>query len=98
MAAYELAVELWKEAQNDPAFVGVLRSELSSLVRGMALGTATGDIINASKNGASYTMRPSVTLNARKEAISYALWCIDNNMQPTRTRRVIFTTSANESC
>jgi hypothetical protein len=88
----DLAQALWDEAQNDPSYAAVLRSQVSQLAKDMASGRVTGDIVSGSKNGSSYTMRPGMTIGVRLSAMRYVLKCLETNTPPSRTSRILFTT------
>lgn len=85
-----LAADLWDVAQDDPFLLGRLERERNSLIESVALGTTTGDIINASKNGVSYSMRVGYTLNDRISALRLAINGIKMNIRPSRTSQVRF--------
>lgn len=86
-----LAQDLWDIAQDDPAVLSTLKTERKSLVLAIAAGTTTGDIVNASKNGASYTQRPGYTLQDRRAALSVAINHIEGCIRPTHNQRIRFT-------
>lgn len=85
-----LAQDLWDLAQDDAGLLATLKTERSSLVLAIVAGTTTGDIVNASKNGASYTQRPGFTVQDRRAALSLAIQCIEADLRPSRNRRAIF--------
>ena len=86
-----LAQDLWDLAQDDTRVLATLKTERKSLLLSIASGAVTGDIVNASKNGASYTQRPGYTLQDRRAALSYAIQHIESGIRPSRNQRTRFT-------
>lgn len=86
-----LAQDLWDVTQDDPAVLNTLKTERKALVLAIASGATTGDIVNASKNGASYTQRPGYTLQDRRAALSVAIRHIEACVRPSRNQRIRFT-------
>lgn len=85
-----LAQDLWDIAWEDPSYAATLREEAVTLAKAIATGSNTGDVVSGSKNGATYTMRPGFTVQARLRAMRLAIKGLDQGIRPSRNRRVIF--------
>lgn len=86
----QLAQELWDLAQSDASVAAILKKERKDLLLAITKGENTGDIVNASKNGSSYTARPGYTIGIRLAALSAAIRGLDEGIRPNRNQRVKF--------
>jgi hypothetical protein len=85
-----LAQDLWDLAWDDPSFEAELRGEHRTLLKAIAAGTSTNDIISGSKNGASYTARPGFNIQDRLAGMKLAIQGLDNKVRPSRYKRYFF--------
>jgi len=85
-----LAQDLWDLGQVDPTVLGELRTEHKTFIMAIAKGEIPGDIVNGSKNGSSYTMRPGYTVNDRRTALSLAIRGLEIGIRPSRTCTIRF--------
>lgn len=85
-----LAQTLYDLAQDDASIIAKLKTERRSLALGSIDGTTPGDVVNASKNGASYTMRPGYTVQDRLNVLAMAINAIETKIRPSRNKRILF--------
>jgi len=86
-----LAQDYWDLAQSDPTILATLQTQSRNILLGIANGTATGDIVQAGKNGANYTQRINYSLSDRQAAMKWAIESIKSGIRPSRNQRVKFT-------
>jgi aspartate/tyrosine/aromatic aminotransferase len=85
-----LAQDLWDLAWDDAAYAATLEEDAVTLTKAVAAGTNTGDVVSASKNGATYTMRPGFTVQERLRAMRLAIKGLKHRTRPSRNRRIVF--------
>ena len=85
-----LAQDMWDLARDDPSYAAQLKTDHKALVVAITSGTATGDVISASKNGSSYTMRPGFSIQDRMTAMKLAIRGITTGYRPSRSTRTRF--------
>lgn len=86
----ELAQDFYREGCKDPSFAASLASYHRTLLLSVASGDRCGDVVQGSKNGSSYTIRPAYSLDERRQAISLALACLRGGTPPTNTQKSRF--------
>ena len=62
----------------------------TALLTGMLSGGTYGSIVNASKNGASYTIRVDVSTEDRRNALKLAVNGLNSGVRPSRTYHARF--------
>lgn len=84
------AQDLWEIGKSDPTWLGTLKVYHKEVMVGIASGSGVGDVVTGSKNGASYTMRPTHSLEHRRASLSLAIKGLQRGFYPTRDLRVRF--------
>lgn len=84
-----LAKDLWDIGQDDPSLLPKLKAERAALVLAIRDGSGVGDIVQGSKNGASYTMRVGYSIEDRRAALSAAITGLQSGIRPGRVSRTI---------
>jgi hypothetical protein len=85
-----LAQDFYDEAVKDAAFAAALQAARKALLTGMLSGGTYGSIVNASKNGGSYTIRVDVSTEDRRNALKLAVKGLDCGVRPSRTYHARF--------
>lgn len=85
-----LAQDLYDEACDDPSLLATYQEEKRALMLGIRSGSASGDIISGSKNGASYTKRVGFSVDDRLSALRYAINGIKSGARPGNVSRSFF--------
>lgn len=85
-----LAQDLYDEARGDAAFAASLKAARKALLTGVVSGGTYGSIVNASKNGASYTIRIDVSTEDRRNALKLAVKGLETGVRPSRTYHARF--------
>ena len=85
-----LAQDFYDTAICDAEFRAALLSARTALLTGMLSGGTYGSIVNASKNGASYTIRIDVSTEDRRNALKLAANGLTSGIRPSRTYHARF--------
>ena len=86
----EAAAQIWDVYQDDNSILATLVADRKALVLAIAAGTKSGDVIQGSKNGVSYTMRTGFSLQDQLTLLRLAIQGIEANVRPSRNRRIRF--------
>ena len=86
----ELARDFYNQGCKDPSFAASLADYHKQILVSVMSGDRCGDVVQGSKNGSSYTIRPAYSLDERRQAISLALICLKAGTPPTNTQKSRF--------
>ena len=86
----ELARGYYDIAKGDSSETASMKRTYKALVKATMDGSNTGDVVNGSKNQASYTIRLGVSVTDRMTAMRIALRGLAHGIRPARNTRTKF--------
>ena len=85
-----LAQDLYSLACEEASLAASLRENYRSVVIGIMDGTTVGSVISGTKNGSTYNLRLSATLEERRAAMKMAINSLDSGIPPGGRSRNAF--------
>ena len=78
-----IAQGLYEAACEDASFLASLKEEYRKLLTGLMDGSSVGTIVSGTKNGSTYNMRLSCTIDERRAAMKMAIRACETGVRPS---------------